>query len=407
MSRREHGPVRVLHIVGSMDRGGVETWLMEVFGHVDRSRLAMDVLVHTAAPGAYDDEARRLGVSIIPCAPSSRPARFARRFLRTVRSGRYDVVHSHVHHFSAYPLGLARLAGVPVRIAHSHADTSSVQATAGLVRRIYFATAGRLLDLVATDRLGASVPAGRALFGPRWPDRPRDRLVHYGFDFRRFDAPLDAAAVRRDLGLAPDAFVVGHVGRFDEGKNQTFLLDVVARVARCDPRTVLLLVGEGPLRGDVERQARERGLADRVVFAGTRADVPAVMRAAMDVFVLPSLHEGLGIVGLEAQAAGLPCVLSDAVPREVTVVPELTRFLPLQGAADWVDAVLEARTADRRSRVPELMASSFAVQACLDSLGEVYRRRPGAVARTTVSTDGAPSWRRRRPSTAPGEGTAG
>jgi glycosyltransferase involved in cell wall biosynthesis len=376
-----------------MGRGGVEMWLLEVFRHVDRSQVEMDVLVQSSVPGALDDEARRLGVSIIQGAPASHPGSFGRRLLDVLRSGSgYDVVHSHMYFFSAYTLAVARHAGVPVRVAHSHADESSAERSAGAIRRLHLATARRTLRAVATHRIAASMPAGRALFGTDWPGRRHDRVLHYGFDFSRFDDEVDAAAVRRDLGIPPRAFVIGHVGRFDEAKNQAFLVDVMTVVAEQDPDAVLLLIGDGPLRPAVEEQVDARRLADRVFFAGPRADVPDIMRAAMDVLVLPSRHEGLGIVGLEAQAAGLPCLFSDAVPREVSVVPALTRFLSLRDPIPvWARAVLEAREHPQagHSRVPELMASSFNIHTCLDALAEIYTCSPEAARGITGPKTGA------------------
>jgi glycosyltransferase involved in cell wall biosynthesis len=371
-----------------MDRGGVETWLMEVFRHVDRTRFAMDVLVHSSRPGAYDDEARRLGVSIIPAVPGSQPGRFARRFLEVLGNGPgYDVLHSHVHHYSAYTLGLARYAGVPVRIAHSHSDTAEFERSARIARRAYFASTRQILRYVATDRIGVSTVAGRALFGPEWPSEKRDRILHIGYDFSRFDEDLDSADIRRTLGIPPDAFVIGHVGRFVDCKNHAFIVEMMAEVARRDPRAMLLLVGDGPLRQDIDGLVASRGLSDRVVFAGARGDVPDVMRAAMDVFILPSLREGLPIVGLEAQAAGLPCLFSDIVSREVSAVPQLTRFLSLRDSPQaWAGAVLDTRNraTSRKSMARDLMASSFNIDNSLESLLQIYTRRP-SVPRTRTA----------------------
>jgi len=243
---------------------------------------------------------------------------------------------------------------------------------------MYHVTARHTIDAVATHRLGASMPAGRALFGQEWPSKEGDRVLYYGLDFRRFEQGIDVSALRRELGLPPDSFVIGHVGRFDRVKNHSFLIEVMTDIAREDPHSVLLLVGEGPLRGEIEGMVAKRRLSGRVVFAGSRPDVPELMRAAMDVLVLPSLYEGLAIVGLEAQAAGLPCLFSSTVPREVAVVPSLTRFLTLEdGASAWARAVLDAkRSGPRRRMTQELMSSPFDIRVCADSLIDVYTGRP-------------------------------
>jgi glycosyltransferase involved in cell wall biosynthesis len=372
---------RVLHIVRQLDHGGIENWLLHVFRHMPRDRWEIDVLVHETRPGALDEEARSLGVSIMPGPAPSRLTAYTRNFRDVLRAGPpYDVVHSHVHHFSGYTLELARRAGVPVRIAHSHSDSSAADESARGARRLYLRAARRMLERVPTDRLAASTEAALALFGPSWSTGARDRVLPYGIDLRPFHGSPDGSGLRKTLGLPPGAFVVGHVGRFHPEKNHAFLLDVITDVCRRDGDVVLLLVGTGPLRPEVEDLAVSRGLGGRVFFAGERNDVPDVMCGAMDVFLLPSLFEGLPMVGIEAQAAGLPCVFSTLVTREISVVPPLTRYLPLGDPASWATAVLAAKEhrADRTSPTALLDGSAFDVRTCVDVLADVYTRSPGA-----------------------------
>jgi len=338
-------PKRILQVVGGMNRGGVETWLMHVLRHIDRDRFQIDFLVHTNQPCAYDDEIRTLGSRIIPCLSPSQPLRYARRLQHILEAdGPYDVVHSHVHHYSGWVLAVARRAGVPIRIAHSHSDTSANQARAGMRRKMYLRAMQWLIHRHATNKLSASRKAAAALFGTGWESDARHQLLYYGIDLRPFQVPVDRAALRASLGIADDAFVLGHVGRFAEPKNHHFLVDIVAEVAKREPKAVALLVGDGPLRPAIEKKVAELGLADHVIFAGLRDDIPALMQGAMDVFVMPSLYEGLPIVGIEAQAACLPCVYSDVVPQEAAVVPDLLQPLSLsQSPADWADRIFECR----------------------------------------------------------------
>ncbi len=333
---------RVLHIVGGMNRGGVETWLMHVLRNIDRDQLQMDFLVHTIQPCAYDDELRSLDSKIIPCLYPSHPLRYAYNFRRILKEyGPYDIVHSHVHHFSGYVLYLAKQAGVPIRIVHSHSDTSMVQARARWLRRGYLKLMRQLLDRYATHGLAASRKAAAALFGSNWQSDPRWQLLYYGISLLPFHTVPDPITVRTELNIPTDALVLGHVGRFVEPKNHTLLVDIMAAVVRHKPDTHLLLVGDGPLRPAIEAKVAQSGLSRHVTFAGSRGDVPRLMMGAMDVFVLPSLYEGLGLVLIEAQAAGLPCVFSDVVPEEVDVVQSLVRRLSLlQPPAEWSTAIL-------------------------------------------------------------------
>jgi glycosyltransferase involved in cell wall biosynthesis len=377
-------PVRVLHVVAQMNRGGAETWLMQVLRHLDPSRVRADFLVTRDAPGHYDAEIRALGSAILVCELSpSRPIGFARRLLATLlERGPYDVVHSHVHHFSGFILALARSAGVPIRIAHSHLDTKSLDEEAGLRRRVYLRCMEATLRRFATKGLAPSAPAAAALFGSRWGEDPRWSVVRYGLDFGAFRERVDASAVRAELGVPSDALVIGHVGRFDPQKNHELLVRIAAAAIRREPRAVIVLVGDGPLRAWVEGEAVRLGVRERIVFAGVRADVPRLLRS-FDVFVLPSHREGLPLVGLEAQAAGLPIVLSDSVTRELVVIPELFTWRSTGDPPEaWAEAVLSAsrRRADVPDPVAALERSEFSIARSLSGLLRVYTPPPGATA---------------------------
>jgi glycosyltransferase involved in cell wall biosynthesis len=370
-------PVRVLHVVARMNRGGVETWLMQVLRNLDPLRVRMDFLVTQAEPGHYDAEIAALGSAVLPCESPSNPPRFARRLLALLRErGPYDVLHSHVHHFSGFVLGVARRAGVPVRVAHSHLDTRRLDGEAGIARRLYLAGMRAALRRYATHGLAVSDAAAAALFGERWRDDRRWEVARCGLDFGAFRGAAEAAAVRAELGVPRDAFVLGHVGRFDEQKNHPLLIRIAAAVIRREPRARLVLVGDGPLRPLVEAYAERLGIREQVVFGGIRADVPRVLRS-FDVFVFPSLREGLPLVGLEAQAAGLPIVLSDAITRELVVVPELFTWRSTEDPVEsWAEAVLSAarRRVDASDAVAALEQSEFSLSRSLSGLLDVYER---------------------------------
>jgi glycosyltransferase involved in cell wall biosynthesis len=336
--------IRVLHIVGGMGRGGVETWLMHVLRHIDRERFQMDFIVHTANPCAYDEEIRALGGRILPCLGHTRPLRYAQNFLRILREyGPYHVVHSHVHHYSGYTLRLAKHGGVPVRIAHSHIDTIAGDVSPGPLRWTYLIAAKRWIRRFATIGLAASGKAAEELFGADWKHNKLCRLLYCGIDLAPFQAQADRS-VRAVLRLPSNAFVVGHVGRFDAQKNHRFLVEIFRHVAAGDRSARLLLIGDGPLRTEMVRRTAELGLTGSVVFAGLQADVPRLLLGAVDVFVMPSLYEGLPLAGIEAQAAGLPCVMSDTITGELDILPQLIRRLPLSAPAHvWADRVLAAR----------------------------------------------------------------
>lgn len=332
--------IRVLHIVGGMNRAGAETWLMHILRCVDRERLRMDFIVHSEQDFAYADECRSLGSQLLLCESPSRPLRYAHNFRRILnQSGRYDVVHSHVHHFSGYVLRLAHESGVPVRIAHSHVDTSEIDQRAGALRRAYLALSRRWIMQHATCLLAGTNASARSLFGANYEADSRLQILPYRLDLSEYRVPVDRLQVRASLGLPGDAFVIGHIGRFSAQKNHAFLIAVAGAVAKRVPKTHLLLLGVGELREEIERVVAEAGLAHRTVFAGSRADLPRML-AAMDVFVFPSLYEGNPLALIAAQAAGLPCVISDSITDEADVVTTLIRRLSLSDPSEtWARAV--------------------------------------------------------------------
>jgi glycosyltransferase involved in cell wall biosynthesis len=370
--------MRILHVVGKLDYGGAETWLVQILRHIDRQKYQMDFLGHTTDPGAYDAEVRALGARTIPCLSPSNPLQYAFNFRRLLREhGPYDVVHSHVHHYSGYVLMLAATAGVKVRIAHSHSDTRSAEASKSVERRAYLRAMRTMIRAFATRGLAVSAEAGCDLFAPQWRDRTdKWQLQYLGIDLSKFEIEVNAEEVRRSLGIPPDALVIGHVGRFCEPKNHAFLVEIAREVVRMEPRSCFLLVGDGPLRAAIEEKVRNYGLARHFVFAGLRSDVPTLMKGVMDVFLFPSLYEGLPLAVLEAQAAGLTGVVSDIVPRESDVIPDLVDRLSLRhSASTWAHALLAQAGHMERPRWCDVMdrLAGRSIESSVESLTSTYQ----------------------------------
>ncbi len=377
-------PIRVLHVLGALNRAGAETWLMNVLRHIDRERFQLDFVVHTTAPGAYDPEVRALGSRIFPCLGTRNPLRYGRNLKAILQNeGPYDVVHSHVHNYSGFVLRTARQAGVPLRIAHSHCDTSLFDNRASAPRRAYLGLMNWWLHKHATLGLAVSQRAADSLFGADWSSDPRFRISYCGIDLAPFRAQADRQSVRGEFNIPADAFVVGHVGRFDYQKNHKFLIEIFAALAQRRTDARLLLIGEGPLRPEIEAQVAQAQLTDRVIFAGARPDVPRLMTTAMDAFVFPSHFEGLPLVLLEAQAAGLPCLLADTVAEETTVNTALVRRLSLSQAPEtWCDELarlcqsLAGRS--RQDAVGVIERSPFNIEVGVARLQEFYRGEQSA-----------------------------
>jgi glycosyltransferase involved in cell wall biosynthesis len=370
-------PLRVLHVLGAMNQGGVETWLMHVLRHLDRENFQTDFLVHTLLPAAYDDEVIALGSRILRCPHTQSPLLYSTRFLKVIRSnGPFDVLHSHVHHFSGLVLALGRMAGIPVRIAHSHNDTISADSTARLARKIYLRAMERLILTNCTHGFAVSERAALALFGDGWRRDQRLKIFNCGIDLAPFRSPFDRVNVRAEFGFSSRDIIFGHVGRFEPQKNHKFFLEVAACILKHEPRAMFLLVGDGALRPEVEMRAAALGLKHRIVFAGLRSDIPRLMMGAMDVFLLTSVHEGIPLAVMETQAAGLPCVASHALSEEAILNPALVYRLPLSvGADEWARVASETAQHprfDRDSAVAILDASRFDIRRGIQQMYETY-----------------------------------
>jgi glycosyltransferase involved in cell wall biosynthesis len=367
--------VRILHIVGGLNRGGAETWLVQMLHQIDRRKYHMDFLVHTEEPGAYDDEVKALGARVIPCLKPSNPFQYAYNFRRILRAyGPYDCVHSHVHQFSGYVLLLAALMRVPVRMVHSHLDTRTIDRQSPVARGLYVAWMDALLRRYATRGIAVSECAAKSLFSECWRSDPRWSISPLGIDLRPFQQPVDPDVVRAEFGLAADALVVGHVGRFQEQKNHRFLVEIAEKLCALEPKAVFLLVGDGPLRSEIEALVRASSLRNRFVFAGVRKDVPRLMMGAMDCFLLPSFYEGLALVLWEAQAAGLTCLATEGLPKEATAVDDGIHYRSLTDSPDaWAGDLRElARSHLRSSHDRAWMPSEISITSSVKRIETLY-----------------------------------
>jgi glycosyltransferase involved in cell wall biosynthesis len=299
--------------------------------------------------GPLAQEFRRLGIPIHHC--SRRP----QRLWRLIRGGRYPVVHSHVLLFSGFVAAVAQAAGTPVRIVHAH-NTHDGRGQ-GVLRQAYRSAMRLGIGRCATHALACSADAQEFL------DCPAEWLP-YGVDLQPFLKPRKLLR-RTDFGIPADALVVGHVGRLTKQKNQAFLLEVFSKAATQEPRLHLAIAGEGSLAGELRGQAQAFECGERIHFLGRRGDIAALLTGLFDAFAMPSLHEGLPVALLEAQAAGLPCLTSDRIGVQAFVLPEMIETLSLETPAHrWAARMLNAV---RRGRLPRHEAVRRMTLAGFDS----------------------------------------
>jgi glycosyltransferase involved in cell wall biosynthesis len=370
-------PIRVLHVVGSMNRGGIETWLMHVARHIDRNRFSIDFLVSNRSQSPLEKQIDDLGCKIHVCMAHSQPLRYAYNLRRILRSESYDIVHSNLHHLNGLVAMIAAASGVPVRIAHSHFDISGKKAEAAGFNNIRYRFARRLTRGFATGQVGCSAIAGRALFGNGWLSQPHSRIILCGIDLQPFRTHSDRNALLAALDIPGDAVVIGHAGRFVAQKNHAFFIDVAEEYARTDRRAHFLLVGDGPLLAETKARAAASTMANRFHFTGARDDVPNLMVNAMNCFLLPSHFEGGPIALVEAQAAGLPCVFSDIIAPETQIYDKLLWRISLNSPIkEWAQALRhalrEGSCETKAAAFHAVESSAYNITSSLEELQDYY-----------------------------------
>lgn len=360
-------PVRVLHVVGQMNRGGTETLLMTLLRITDNTKFRYDFVEQTSEPCDYDEEILALGSKIYRCPTIGIKSLHTYRQWWKVffeQHPEYKIVHGHSRGSAPIYLDEANKAG-RITVAHCH-NNSFGRGFSGIARRIW----QQPLKHIADYNFACSYDSGVSQFGKNG----EFTVLRNGIDTPAFVWNLETRdGVREELGLG-DCFAIGNVARFESQKNHSFLIEVFYELQKMQPDSKLVLVGRGTLENEIRQQIDSLGIADKVIFTGVRSDVNELMQA-MDVFVLPSYFEGLGIVNIEAQAAGLPCFASaDVVPPEAKVT-ELLHYIPLdKGAKFWAEEILNNRipVTMRRNTMDDIVRAGFDIRSTAAELERFY-----------------------------------
>lgn len=347
-------PIRVLQVVTHMNRGGLETMLMNYYRHMDRNLVQFDFLVHRENRGDYDDEIESLGGQIhrlprlVPWRGSYKKALDG--FFEA--HPQYKIVHVHQDCLSSVILKAAKKRGIPVRIAHSH--NSSQDKDLKYPIKLFYK---QFIPKYATDLFACGQNAGKFMFG-----RKPFRILNNAIDTAAYcHNPEISRCVRQELGIEENAFVVGHVGRFSPPKNHSFLLDIFSDIVKQEPTARMLLVGDGTLRPAIEQKAASLGLTDKIICTGVRSDVPHLLQA-MDVFVFPSLYEGLPVTMVEAQAAMLQCHISDTIPTECVITDLVYRHSLQAPPVQWATSILSTSRFYDRIATKDILLAGFDIK---------------------------------------------
>lgn len=365
--------VRVLHSLAALRSGGVDLLLCNYYKYMDHSKIAFDFIVHVPDKGMAETFLEKEGAHVFHLPRFRKLIGNFFRFRKIVKEGHYDIVHAHHTAKSFMQLLAAWSCGVKIRIAHSH-DCLVEHGFTKLRFKFY----SWLTTRCATDYFACGEWAGRYVFG-KGVDSPRFHLLPNAISVSRFAFNPETREKVRSLHRLENCFVLLHVGRFTDQKNHKRLIGIFARILKKRPDARLVLIGEGELEADARKQVQGMGLESKVLFIGPTPDIPSFLSAA-DVFVLPSLHEGLGIVLIEAQASGLPCVASKTfVPPEADVSGGV-RFVPLEASDEqWAQTICNCQLGDRSLGVETVRRAGYDLAHQAKKLEEWYLSRVSAL----------------------------
>lgn len=366
-------PVRVLHNIVLMDTGGIETLVMNLYKHIDRERLQFDFLVHRPQEGYYEKQIRDFGGKVYRTCPFNplHQREFKKECMEVFANHpEYKVFHAH-QELNLWTLDYAHQAGIPTRIAHSHNAKTVVN-----LKYFFFLYEKMFIKKHCTDMFMCSPPAGKWAFGKKAVADGRVRFVKGIIETERFKFDEQVRReVREELGIG-DKIVIGHIGRFMQQKNHMFLLDIFSEIHKKNPNTVLVLCGNGRLEDDIKKKTKELGLENDIIYTGVVGGVNVQtcrLYQAFDLYLFPSLWEGLPLTGIEAQTSGLPVLMSDVIAPETIVTDNVTRFSLNQSAEAWADKALEILTAfDRHDCQPQVKKAGFDVRDTASWLQEFY-----------------------------------
>ena len=365
-------PIRVLQVFGWMERGGAESMIMEIYRHIDRSKVQFDFVVHTTKECAYDSEIRSLGGRIfsVPSFSGKNFFAYKKAWKRLLSEhDEWNIIHSHIRSTATIFLPIANRLG-KYTIIHSH-NTSSGSGIKACIKSILQSR----LKYIANYYLACSEVAGKWLFGEEVTNSENYAVIHNAIDTNDFcynEATREK--VRQDYNFG-EKLVIGNVGSFKDQKNHAFLLDIFYELSLLRPDAVLLLVGDGKLREKLVKKAAYLGITEKVIFAGVRSDVNELIQA-MDLFVFPSKYEGLPVTLIEAQVSGIPIIMSDSISSEAVITSNLVSTQSLKNSPkQWAEHVLSRTDEIRTARSDEVINSGYDICSTSKWLENFYLER--------------------------------
>lgn len=354
-------PIRIAQIIDVMDNGGIESVVMNYYRNIDRSKYQFDFITSIDSSLPQKEEIESLGGKIYLTPRYTSLFKYNKALKKIFKENDYSIVHCHMGALSLFPLRIAKKCGIKSRICHAHSTSSKKEWKRNLIKKIL-----RLfVKIYPTDYFACGEYAGRWLYGNKTFNKGNVHVMPNAIDCELFKYNEKIRKeVRKELKIE-DKFVIGNIGRFVSQKNHTFLIDIFNEISKKIDNAILVLIGEGPLEKQIKDKVKEYNLEEKVLFLGVRKDCYR-MYQAMDLFVLPSLYEGLPVVGVEAQCAGLPCIFSDTTTQEI-LITKSSVMVPLE-LSKWVFEIINFNDITDRT----IKDFSYDIKVAVEKLSDNY-----------------------------------
>lgn len=363
--------VKVLQYTGAMNRGGAETLLMNIYRNINRDKFEFHFITHSKNKSDYDDEINKLGGKVIYI---EKPRvknlnRFSNQFRQIINDyGPYEAIHTHMQLFNGIILKEAEKNGIKVRISHAHLNGDYCRKS--LFREVYVNYSKKLINKHCTHKLSCSNESGKYLY-----NSSNFKLIKNAIDINQFKFDEKSNFLKKQLNIENKNKLIVHIGTFKNAKNHDFIIDVFNELNEIYNNYNLILVGRGELEESIKQKVKLLGLEKKVYFLGTREDIPEILQSS-DVFFMPSILEGLPVVLVEAQAAGVPCVISSNIPKECDMKLNLIKSLDLQDSKEeWVKELINSSNIEKtcfKDRVKKIIKHGYDLDNNVDILGKLY-----------------------------------
>ncbi len=364
----ENKKIKVAQIIGTAG-GGVEAVILNYYKFIDQTKVQFDFFVDKDSSFVVKNKIKEFGGKVYVIPSYLHPFKYMKRLEKLFRKEKYDIVHSNMNTLSVFALRAAKRAGIKIRIAHSHSTANNKEVLKTIIKNLLRPFSKRY----ATHYFACSELAGKWLFGKDYFEKGKITIINNAVDIERFKYNDELREKTRKVFDLKDKFVIGHIGRFVPQKNHLFLLEVFKEILVKKENAVLFLIGDGPLHNEVIERSKKLDIYDKIIFLAVQKD-PSRFYQAMDCFILPSLYEGLPVVGIEAQVNGLNLFYSDTITSELVVNQNVYSFNLADDKRTIAERIISAPEIDRSNGYLSFVNTKYDISIEAKKLLEAYEK---------------------------------